>query len=238
MPTNQYRRLHLNLPSSPAGAAYSAEAVTNAIMDGVRCLAREPGRSYRAFVDMSGGSFDDACLGIAHWDPQAKRAVLDAVFRQIGEPPFDPRAAVRHFCALLREYGLSRVSGDPYGGETFKADFLAHGVGFETILLGKTELYEALEPRLNADEVRLIDDPRLREQLMSLSFRSGKIDVRSGEHDDCANSAAGAIWLCRPPADPSKQMPAPPVIVGLPTTSPQLVDLSGGGYWQPFEREW
>jgi hypothetical protein len=44
-------------------------------------------------------------------------------------------------------------------------------------------------------------------QLMSLSLRSGRIDVRSGEHDDHANAAA--VWLCRPPASPESSRPAP-----------------------------
>src|SRR5205814_3618270 len=117
----------------------------------------------------------------------------------------DRRTAVqpaRRSPPLLRAVARVRPQsrrGRPYGGQTFKAEFEAQGIGFDTVLLGKTGLYEALEPRLNAGEGMLVDDPKLREQLMSLSLRSGRIDVRSGEHDDHANAAAGAIWLCRPP---------------------------------------
>jgi hypothetical protein len=166
LPSNQYRRLHLNLPSSPAGAAYSAEAVMNATMTGVRQLPHQPSRAYRAFVDMSGGSFDDASLAISHYDIDAGKAVLDAVFQQLGEPPFDPNRAVTRFASLLRSYGLSQVSGDPYGGQTFKNAFLVNGISFDTVLLGKSELYEALEPRLNSGEILLVDEPKLREQLL------------------------------------------------------------------------
>jgi hypothetical protein len=106
------------------------------------------------------------------------------------------------------------------------------------VLLGKTELYEALEPRLNAGEVTLLDDPKLREQLISLTLRSGRIDVRSGEHDDHANAAAGAIWLCRPPASPESTRPAPPVIVPIDPTSAALVNVHAVTHADPFAAEW
>jgi hypothetical protein len=131
------------------------------------------------------------------------------------------------------------VSGDPYGGQTFKNAFLANGITFDTVLLAKTELFEALEPRLNSGEILLIDDPKLREQLLGLRLTStGKIDVRSGEHDDFANAAAGALWLARPPADPSKMTPVPPVIVPMSHVSPALVNLHGYSAWGAFDKEW
>jgi hypothetical protein len=108
---------------------------------------------------------------------------------------------------------------------------LAHEHGVETDALGLE--FEALEPRLNAGEVMLIDLEGLTAvgvagdagqavlaQLMSLSLRSGRIDVRSGEHDDHDNATAGAVWLCRPPASPESSRPAPPVIVALDPVSP------------------
>jgi hypothetical protein len=52
--------LHLNLPGAPDGAAFSADAVMSAIATGRKRLGPEPGRTYSAFVDMSGGSSDDA----------------------------------------------------------------------------------------------------------------------------------------------------------------------------------
>ena len=49
------------------------------------------GVKYAGFVDMSGGSSDDAALGIAHFDAARNRAVLDLVATQTGKPPFNPR---------------------------------------------------------------------------------------------------------------------------------------------------
>jgi hypothetical protein len=195
LPIHKYRRLHLNLPGAPDGAAFSGEHVVSAIVSGRRRLRREPNRIYCGFVDMSGGSDDDATLGIAHWDKERGRAVLDCVICQTGEPPFNPRLAVRKFAHQLLEYGLSRVVGDAYGGQTFRADFQAHGITYEVTPFSKHQLYEALEPRLNAGEVELLDHANLQEQLLTLVYKGGKIDHLPGDHDDFANAAAGALWL-------------------------------------------
>jgi hypothetical protein len=103
----------------------------------------------------------------------------------------DPRRAVERFAGILREYGLSKVTGDKYVGETFVADFARHGIGYDVGSQTKSELFEALEPRLNAREVVLLDVPLLEQQLLGLVWRGGKIDHPSGEHDDSGPRSAG-----------------------------------------------
>jgi len=201
LPTHKFRRLHLNLPGAPDGAAFSCEHVMAAIIPGRTRLPREPNLKYSAFVDLSGGSQDDAVLGIGHQDASTGRAVLDLLVSQTGKPPFDPRRAVAKFAGLLREYGIARVVGDAYAGQTFRADFQAHGVLYETSPRSKSDLYEALEPRLNAGEVELLDVPQLQEQLLTLVWRGSKIDHLAGDHDDWANACAGVIWLVAGQAD-------------------------------------
>jgi hypothetical protein len=44
------------------------------------------------------------------------------VLNQGPPPPFDPRKAVERFTAILKEYGVSHVTGDNYAGQTLKAD--------------------------------------------------------------------------------------------------------------------
>jgi hypothetical protein len=200
LPSSRYRRLHLNLQGQPEGAAFSAEHVLAAIIQGRRRIPYEPGRRHVAFVDMSGGSSDDATLAIAHFDEAAQRSVLDLVMSQTGRPPFNPRQAVTKFAAALKEYGLSRVAGDAYAGQTFRSDFEALGVSYEVSTRSATELYEALEPRLNAGEVELLDVPELQEQLLTLVYQGGKITHERGAHDDWANAAAGAIERARKPS--------------------------------------
>lgn len=194
LPSHKYRRLHLNLPGAPDGAAFSGEHVMAAIVEGRKRLPPVAQQSYHAFVDMSGGSNDDAVLAIAHWDDKTDRAVLDLCVAQTGQPPFNPRHAVRKFAGILEEYHVSRVTGDAYAGETFRSDFSDLGVTYYVSELHKHDIYDALEPKLNAGEVELLDVPELQEQLLTLVWRGTKIDHQPGDHDDYANAAAGAIW--------------------------------------------
>ena len=201
LPTHKYRRLHLNLPGAPDGAAFDGDAVMAAIISGQKRLSREDGRRYTGFVDMSGGSSDDAVIGVAHYDKDKCRVVLDLLECQTGHPPFSPRAAVKKFAGLLKEYGLSRVVGDAYAGLTFRQDFSDHGVTYEVSPLSKSEIYDEFEPKLNAGEIELLDIGKLQEQLLTLVIRGAKIDHQPGDHDDFANAAAGAIVNAHGKAD-------------------------------------
>jgi hypothetical protein len=195
LPTHKFRRLHLNLPGAPDGAALSGEHVMSSIVTGRKRVPREDGVRYFGFVDMSGGSNDDAVLGIAHRDPVRRVRVLDTLVAQTGLPPFNPRHAVKKFATVLKEYGLSQVTGDAYAGETFRADFLEYGITYRQAAVSKSEIYEALEPMLNAGEVELLDVPAMQEQLLTLVWRGAKIDHLPGDHDDYANAAAGCIVM-------------------------------------------
>jgi hypothetical protein len=203
LPAHKFRRLHLNLPGLPEGSAFQPEPVFDAIARGVTVREPEPGIKYVAFVDMSGGSHDDAVLGIAHRDADG-RAVLDTVVDQGQHPPFDPNKTVERFVRVLRDYRVSRVTGDRYAGLTFASQFTANAIAYDVAKHTTSELYEALEPRLNSHRVVLLDVLMLEQQLLGLIWRGGKIDHQSGEHDDFATAAAGVVEqvLGRPPADP------------------------------------
>jgi len=190
LPAHKYRRLHLNLPGLPEGSAFQPEPVMEAIERGMAVRPPVPGIAYVAFVDMSGGSNDDAVLGIGHCNADGL-AVLDRLVDQGQRPPFDPRAAVERFVIVLREYGVSTVVSDAYAGEAFKAEFLRHRIECRKSARTKSQLYAALEPALNGHRVVLLDVPKLEQQLLGLIWRGGKIDHPHGEHDDYANVCAG-----------------------------------------------
>lgn len=192
LPAHKYRRLHLNLPGVPEGSAYQPEPVMDAIARGVSARPPQPGLVYAAFVDMSGGSNDDAVLGIGHRDADG-RLLLDCVMNQGQHPPFDPNRAVERFVRTLRSYGVAHVTGDRYAGLAFSSQFTAAGVAYVESALTKSELYEALEPPLNAGHVVLLDVPVLEQQLLGLVWRGSKIDHPTGEHDDWANAVAGVL---------------------------------------------
>ena len=106
---------------------------------------------------------------------------------------------MRKFAGILRQdFQLSAVTGDAFGGLTFRQDFEDLGIKYTTCGISKSDLYDELEPKLNAGEVELLDMPALQEQLLTLVIRGSKIDHQPGDHDDFANAAAGAIWMTRP----------------------------------------
>ena len=183
------------MPGLPDGAALDAGAIMDAIVTGRKKLKVDPELSYEAFCDLSGGSSDDSTLAIVHFDSKTERAVLDVVVSQSGRPPFNPRHAVKKFAGILKSYGLSHVTGDAFGGQTFRLDFSEHGIGYDVSALPKSALYEQLEPLLNAGEVELLDVAKLQEQLLGLVWRGKKIDHMVSEHDDYANVVAGAMSL-------------------------------------------
>lgn len=190
LPAHKFRRLHLNLPGLPEGSAFQPEPVMDAITRGIAVRPAQRGVSYAAFVDMSGGSSDDAVLAIGHNDADG-RVVVDVVQDQGAAVPFNPNRAVERFVATLREYGVARVTGDRYAGETFRAQFGDAGISYTVADVPKSALYEALEPILNASRIVLVDVPKLEQQLLGLVWRGGRIDHLSGEHDDYANAVCG-----------------------------------------------
>jgi hypothetical protein len=187
--------LHLNLPGSPSGAFFDGAALMACVVTGRLRLAPEVGTDYFGYVDMSGGSSDDATVAVAHRDKGTRHAVLDIVAQQAGAAPFNPRDAVRKFVGILKEYGVRTVHGDAYAGQTFRADFESADLRYVVSGLTTSDLYEALEPKVNAGEVELLDQPKLLEQLLTLVVRGSKVTHQTGDHDDWCTSAAGALHL-------------------------------------------
>jgi hypothetical protein len=177
-----------------------ADFVTREIVDAVTAIGRaelppERGVAYTAFCDPSGGMSDSMTLAIAHMTA-AGVVVLDAVRET--RAPFDPEATVADFAALLRRYGIDRVTGDRYGGEWPRQRFKEHGISYEPSARPKSDLYLSLLPLLTTGRVELLDIPRLAAQLVGLerrTARSGRdsVDHIPGGHDDIANSVAGAL---------------------------------------------
>ena len=177
-----------------------ADYITREAVDAVVCWGRselppEPGVTYAAFCDPSGGVNDAMTLAVAHLRDGAI-CVLDAVLEI--RPPFDPEVAVAECTTVLRRFGVTRVVGDRYAGEWPRARFAEHGIAFEQSARPKSDLYCDLLPLLNAKRVELLDNPRLPAQLVGLerrTARSGRdtVDHSPGGHDDLANVVAGVL---------------------------------------------
>jgi len=125
LPSNKFRRLHLNLPGAPSGAFFDTEMVLKAIVTGLRSLPPNPRNEYAAFVDMSGGSSDEACLAIAHCErdrgnERGRRVHSLTSSRGMFGVVMAERLRGRHLRAWRFPALASRLpagAGIPFGGE-------------------------------------------------------------------------------------------------------------------------
>ena len=167
-------------------------------------LPPTPGRSYRAFVDPSGGApgGDSYTVAIAHCDGQ--RLVVDVVRGRQG--PFDPKTVTQEYAALCREYRINSVIGDAYGREWVTAAWREAGVTYTNSDLPASQLYLESLPLFMRGLVSLPDHPALLRELRLLERipgRVGKDQVTHprGVHDDLANSVCAClVSLVRNPA--------------------------------------
>jgi hypothetical protein len=156
-----------------------------------------------AFVDMSGGRHDASALGIAHaeGDPSDRappRLVLDLL--EHVKAPHEPSVVVERFCRMLKDYRISKVTGDRYGAEWVSSAFKQRGVTYESSELDKSSIYMEVLASFAERRVTLIDDKRLITELRMLERKprtGGKADIvdhAPNMHDDAANAACGALW--------------------------------------------
>lgn len=155
------------------------------------------GKSYKAFIDPSGGSSDSFTMAIAH--SENGKSILDLMREK--KPPFSPEAVCKEFAEEMKRYWIADAKSDYYAGEWPREQFSKHGIAITTSENNKSEIYLELLPMLNSRKMELLDDARLRAQLCGLerkTARSGKdsVDHAPGAHDDLINAAAGAMVRC------------------------------------------
>ncbi len=175
---------------------FTEAALDAVIVSGRLELPPQPGRSYKAFTDPSGGSADSFTLAISH--SELDRAVLDCI-REV-KPPFSPEDTVRQYAELLQTYGISTVQADKYAGAWVVEAFAKVGIRCEQSAASKSEIYGALLAQVNSRRIELLDLPRLKAQLLGLERRTGRgrdvIDHRARGFDDTANATAGSLVEC------------------------------------------
>ncbi len=172
----------------------SREIVEACVEPGCHGRPPLPGIQYVGFVDPSGGVGDSFALAIAH--PEGDDVVLDFVHER--RAPLSPEATVEEFVGLLKPYRVREVIGDRYSEEWVRERFRTHGIDYTVSRWTKSEIYGELLPLLASRRARLLDQPRLVAQFLSLERRTGAsgrhaiTHPRDG-HDDVANSVAGAL---------------------------------------------
>ncbi|WP_334452774.1 hypothetical protein [Bradyrhizobium elkanii] len=154
---------------------------------------RVDGIQYVAAVDPSGGSSDSMTLGIAHFEKLTGIAVLDCL-REV-KPPFSPESVVEEFAKTMKDYGINTCRGDRYAGLWPREQFEKRGINYRVADMTKNDVYRAFLPRVNSQNVDLLDNPVLVNQLANLERRTARggrdsIDHPPMSHDDVANVAA------------------------------------------------
>jgi hypothetical protein len=174
----------------------SQEVLAACVVPGRVELPPAEGCVYHAFADPSGGAVDSFTLGIAHAEGEAR--ILDCVVEH--RAPLNPDETVAALAPVLHMYGCSVVRGDKYAGRWVVDAFARHGITYTHSERSKSEIYVEGLALLRSGRAQLLDDARLKRQLLGLERRVGRggresVEHAPGSHDDLANAAAGALVL-------------------------------------------
>ena len=180
-------------------ASFIGRDVVDGLID-TGVLERAPDRSlkYSAFVDESGGRNDATTLCIVHTDNQ-KRVIQDVM--RVWRAPFSPSEVTAEKARILRQYNVTHVVGDNYGGELPPDNYRLHNIRYERCKLVKSDLYRDFLGILNSGRILMLDNERQIAELLNLERRvrcGGResIDHPQGNfHDDAVNALAGAAVL-------------------------------------------
>jgi hypothetical protein len=175
--------------------------VLESCVPGYVVLPPDAGTSYFAFADPAGGTKhgDSFAAAIAHRQG-SDRVVVDALFERA--PPFNPAAVIdSELVPWLKSYGISRITGDKWGGGFPPEAFARQGIRYEQSEQAKSELYRSALPLLTSGRASLPRNERLIGQFAALERRVGRsgadsIDHPRGQHDDVCNAVAGVLALC------------------------------------------
>jgi hypothetical protein len=192
-----YRAEYLSEWRSDLAAFISRDSIEAAVDRGVMVRPPQPNIDYKSFCDPSGGAGDSFTAAIAHAEGD-DMIVLDCLIEC--KAPFNPDAVTSQIAATLKEYRISSTVSDRYAAQWVVAAFDRNGIKLEHSKRDRSQIYADCLPLFTSGRARLLDNTRLVSQFAQLerrTFSNGKDRIDHGRHghDDCANSAAGAIVL-------------------------------------------
>lgn len=149
---------------------------------------------YLAFTDPSGGRADAFTLAVGH---KGEKFTVDLL--RAWEPPLVPESAVGDIVEILRQYNITRITGDRYGAAWVSTAFEKQGIQYEVCQKNKSDLYLSLEGQVNTCALELPNSKQLITELRALERRRGKsgrdvIDHPPRGRDDRANAVAGICF--------------------------------------------
>jgi hypothetical protein len=180
-------------------ALVSREIIEKCVTWGCYELPPRRDKTYFAFIDPAGGSGKDSMSLAISFLEYGKETVTIAALRE-AKPPFSPEATSKEFAELMRSYNISFCIADKFAGEWVVEQMGKFGIRVEQCAKAKSELYLDLLATLMSGRVELLDDPRAVNQIASLERRNrsggrASIDAPVGQHEDVANSIAGAVSI-------------------------------------------
>jgi hypothetical protein len=174
-----------------------ANIVESAVIPSRYELPRLPGVTYTAHIDPSGGSGQDSMtLAISHFDDRTGKVILDVLKER--RPPFKPKSVVSEFSDIMKSFDLGDAKSDHYAAEWVRESFSERGIIIENFKLSSSESYANFLPIISNGECELLDNDRLKAQLIGLErkTRPGGKDLIThypGCHDDLAVSTAASL---------------------------------------------
>jgi hypothetical protein len=175
------------------------QIIERAIVKGQTVIPAKREIFYYAFCDSSEGLHhggDSMTYAVAH--KEARKVVLDVLMEFI--PPFDPGVVIQEIAEVSRQYRIRNITQDRHAIAWIANDFKPYGIEVEISDKTKSQIYEHFAVAMNKNLVELLDNKRMKDQIINLQkyLKPGgmvKIDHVSGAHDDVINVVAGAVVL-------------------------------------------
>jgi len=181
-------------------SSFLDHSVVEAVIDsGIFERPYVEGINYIGFIDSSGGKSDSFVCALSHQDKETKKAILDVCRETVS--PFRPGNVVEEYSKLLKSYGVTSIKSDSYAGAWVESAFENFGINVEKASMTKSDYYLNALPLFNNMSLHVLDQERLKNQLLSLErkTRSGSRDSVDNYHghDDCANACCAALVECQ-----------------------------------------
>jgi hypothetical protein len=173
--------------------------IDRAITVGRHELPPQPGVTYTAAVDPSGGGADAFTFAIGHREGNGadSRAVVDVLrgWHRVGD---NLSAVVATIAEVAKQYGCREAVGDRYAAGWVRERFADAGLRYRETAQDKAATFVEMEPLMAQGRVELPDEPHLRRELSTLERRprpGGRVlvDHPRGGHDDHAAAVALVI---------------------------------------------
>jgi hypothetical protein len=177
-------------------ALLSHEVITRATMLDIAELAPNEANVYIAALDASSGSGQDSFTLSISFRDQDDHGFL-ALCRE-ARPPFDPELVCQEYADIIGQYNCLNVFADRWSLVWVQQAFERAGhVQVEDCEMDRSQIYGRAVPLFNAGRVSILDNKRLRDQLLGLirwpSRTKELIDHAPLAHDDLSNSACLAL---------------------------------------------